>query len=86
MIRFVLVSGFLGLCGLTLAFGSEKQSGTTVRMTASFQNGVNEYAGTIDSEIWALAPTTILDGNGNASADADNDDGNATPLGFGQIV
>ncbi len=80
MIRFVLVSGFLGLCGLTLVFGSEKQSGTAVRMTASFQNGVNDYSGTIDSEIWALAPTTILDGNGNASADADNDGGESQVL------
>jgi hypothetical protein len=42
---------------------------------ASFRNGVNGYTGTVDSEIWALAPTTILDGNPNASSDADNDGG-----------
>jgi len=41
----------------------------------SFRNGVDGYAGTVDSEIWALAPTTILDGNPNASSDADNDGG-----------
>jgi hypothetical protein len=42
---------------------------------AAFRNGVDGYAGTVDSEIWALAPTTILDGNPNASSDADNDGG-----------
>lgn len=40
-----------------------------------FQAGVNNYRGTIDSEIWALAPTTLLDKNSNASTDANNDGG-----------
>jgi len=74
MIRDVLLSGLLLLSGLTLIFGEENPHGNA-RVTTSFQNGVNGYSGTIDSEIWALAPTTILDGNGNASTDADNDGG-----------
>lgn len=41
----------------------------------SFQNGVDHYAGTIDTEIWALAPATFLESNPNASSDADNDGG-----------
>ena len=72
MIRSVLVGGLLLMSGINLTVGSEKSPGNAI-VTASFRNGVDEYSGTIDSEIWALAPTTILDGNGNASADADND-------------
>ncbi len=41
----------------------------------SFQQGVDGYTGTIDTEIWALAPNTILADNPNASSDADNDGG-----------
>jgi len=52
----------------------------TDRRTVSFQDGVNSYKGTVDSEIWALAPTTILDGNPNASSDADNDGGESQVL------
>lgn len=43
--------------------------------TYEFQQGVNKYEGTVDTEIWALAPTTLLDKNGNASTDANNDGG-----------
>jgi hypothetical protein len=51
-----------------------------VKQTISFQNGVNEYAGTVDLEIWAVAPNTCLNGNINASADADNDGGESQVL------
>ncbi|MCA9126463.1 MAG: DNRLRE domain-containing protein [Planctomycetales bacterium] len=40
-----------------------------------FQQGVNGYAGTVDTEIWALATKTILNANPNASSDANNDGG-----------
>lgn len=46
----------------------------------SFQNGVDRYAGTVDTEIWALAPTTFLESNPNASSDADNDGGESQVL------
>ena len=46
----------------------------------TFQQGVNGYAGTIDTEIWALATTTILSANPNASSDANNDGGESQVL------
>ena len=79
MIRSVLVGGLILMSGVSLTVGSEKSSGNA-KVTASFRNGVDGYSGTIDSEIWALAPTTILEGNGNASADADNDGGESQVL------
>jgi hypothetical protein len=48
--------------------------------TMSFQEGVDGYAGTIDTEIWAVAPNTILEGNPSASSDADNDGGESQVL------
>src|SRR5262245_29812996 len=50
------------------------------RATLTFQQGVNGYAGTIDIEIWAVAPNTCLEGNPNASSDADNDGGESQIL------
>ncbi len=46
----------------------------------TFQNGVDQYSGTIDTEIWALAPSTFLESNPNASSDADNDGGESQVL------
>ena len=46
----------------------------------SFQQGVDGYAGAVDTEIWALATTTILDSNPNASSDANNDGGESQVL------
>jgi hypothetical protein len=45
-----------------------------------FQQGVDGYQGTVDTEIWALAPSTILESNGNASSDANNDGGESQVL------
>lgn len=50
------------------------------RTTVSFQQGVNGYSGTVDTEIWALAVNTILESNPNASSDADNDGGESQVL------
>lgn len=61
----------LPLLGQTTTEVSETQS----TRTYEFQQGVSEYEGTVDTEIWALAPTTLLDKNGNASTDANNDGG-----------
>lgn len=46
----------------------------------TFQDGVERYSGTVDSEIWALAPATFLESNPNASSDADNDGGESQVL------
>ncbi len=45
-----------------------------------FQQGTDDYAGTVDTEIWALASKTILNANPNASSDADNDGGESQVL------
>lgn len=50
------------------------------RRTVSFQQGVDGYQGTVDTEIWALATTTILEANPNASSDANNDGGESQVL------
>jgi hypothetical protein len=51
-----------------------------ILQSRSFQNGVEDYKGTVDAEIWALAPTTFLSDNPNASSDADNDGGESQVL------
>jgi hypothetical protein len=50
------------------------------RQTVTFQQGVNGYTGTVDLEIWAVAPHTCLEGNINVSSDADNDGGESQVL------
>lgn len=46
----------------------------------SFQNGFDGYEGTVDTEIWALAPKTFLHKNPNASSDSNNDGGESQVL------
>jgi hypothetical protein len=56
-------------------------------MTAAFQQGVNDYASAVDTEIWALAANTILESNPNASSDANNDGGESQVLlRFDEII
>lgn len=55
-------------------------SGSPSRKTISFQSGVAGYDNTVDIELWALAPTTVLDSNPNASSDANNDGGESQIL------
>jgi hypothetical protein len=50
------------------------------RQTLTFQQGVDGYLGTVDLEIWAVAPHTCLEGNINVSSDADNDGGESQVL------
>lgn len=71
-------------CMIVQAEGPEESGALQV---ASFRNGENGYTGTVDSEIWALAPTTILEDNPNASTDADNDGGESqVVMRFNDIV
>jgi len=69
---------FTGLA--LLAFSGFVVSAPPTSQTLSFQQGVNGYVGTVDTEIWALATTTILAANPNASSDANNDGGESQVL------
>jgi len=66
------------LAGLTTLARAEDPASPSIR--ASFRTGENKYNSTIDLELWALAPTTILDSNPNATADANNDGGESQVL------
>jgi hypothetical protein len=70
-----VVAATLCLAALTFVRSTEPK-----RTTLSFQQGVDGYFGAVDTEIWALAPTTILDSNPNASTDANNDGGESQVL------
>ena len=63
-----------------VAFAGLVDSAPPVSRTLAFQEGVNDYVGTVDTEIWALATTTILAANPNASSDANNDGGESQVL------
>jgi hypothetical protein len=78
----IVVSLLVGYALLALASASVRgdESGTTEDRVVSFQQGVAGFAGTKDTEIWALAPKTILTANPNASSDADNDGGESQVL------
>jgi hypothetical protein len=67
---------------LLLAAFAEPKGGAPAddKQTLTIQQGVNGYAGTVDVEIWAVAPNTCLEGNPNASSDADNDGGESQIL------
>jgi hypothetical protein len=65
---------------LCLAEALSAGAASSRRASVSFQQGVNGYSGTVDTEIWALAPTIILESNPNASSDADNDGGESQVL------
>ena len=67
------------LAGGVLATRAEKKA-EPAKATITFQDGAEDYAGTVDTEIWAVAPNTILDGNINASSDANNDGGESQVL------
>lgn len=69
----LLITGFV-VWGDLSAQGPAKLP-KPARLTQSFQDGVDSYAGTVDVEIWAVSPNTCLEGNVNASSDADNDGG-----------
>jgi hypothetical protein len=58
-----------------LSLAIDPASGSSEAKEISFQQGVNGYQGTVDTEVWALAPKTLLHENPNASTDANNDGG-----------
>jgi hypothetical protein len=76
--RFALVPLLAALVAGVPAISADAPNANT--RTVTFQDGANGYRGTIDLEIWAVAPNTCLNGNPNASADADNDGGESQVL------
>ena len=68
------------LLGVAVALAPAADPAPAGRLTATFQQGVDGYAGTVDIEIWAVAPNTCLEGNINVSSDADNDGGESQIL------
>lgn len=70
---FLLRLGAVGWCLTGAVFAADPTGVQCV--TVTFQQGVNGYVGTVDTEIWQLAATTILESNPNLSTDADNDGG-----------
>ncbi len=74
-----LKSGYLAAMAIWL-IPIVVQSAPPADRTLTFQQGVNGYTGTVDTEIWALATTTILSANPNASSDANNDGGESQVL------
>jgi hypothetical protein len=69
--------GLVTLCMCKPLAGSDGDASTH---QITFQQGVNGYSGTVDLEVWALAPKTILNDNPNASSDANNDGGESQVL------
>jgi hypothetical protein len=56
-------------------------------VTLSFRTGVDGYVGTVDAEVWALAPTTILNANPQVTSDSNNDGGESQVLmRFDEII
>lgn len=75
------------LTGLLVALAAVLGGDASETISASFQQGVDGYQGVVDTEIWALAGTTILESNSNASSDANNDGGESQVLlKFNDIV
>jgi hypothetical protein len=65
---------------LTAVAGQKSDTPPDGKQTLRFQQGVSGYGGTVDVEIWAVAPNTCLEGNPNASSDSDNDGGESQVL------
>ncbi len=81
MILSLTIWSLLWFVGQPFEDGSQPKSPSETSVTRiSFQEGVDGYRGTVDTEIWALAPNTILDANPNASSDANNDGGESQVL------
>lgn len=84
-----VLSGLIALSAVLVVKLLEEQPASVSAKVEirSFRDGENGYNGTVDSEIWALAPTTILESNPNASTDSDNDGGESqVVLRFDGIV
>ncbi|MGL6076315.1 MAG: DNRLRE domain-containing protein [Fimbriiglobus sp.] len=66
--------------GLFAISSKADQNPSPAKKRLVFQQGVNGFKGTVDTEIWAVSPNTILEANINASSDSDNDGGESQVL------
>lgn len=84
LLRTEWICMIVAICtACTLAAQAEdpvKSNCDSPKREIAFQQGINGYEGTVDTEIWALAVKTILNANPNASSDADNDGGESQVL------
>ncbi len=71
------LSALVGNCSAEDTSPKRLADGT---LEVTFQQGVNGYESTVDTEVWALATKTILNANPNASSDANNDGGESQVL------
>jgi hypothetical protein len=82
-----LTSFAIGLGGAMAQEKISKSDANHKTTTVSFRQGVEGYKGTVDAEVWALAPTTILNSNPQVTSDANNDGGESQVLmRFDQII
>lgn len=75
---FVGTSLLLIVGGAALLAAGEAKKASATRVT--FQEGVNDYKGTIDTELWEVAPTKVLEKQGTMTSDADNGGGESQVL------
>lgn len=86
--KYSIIASFsarLVLCALCACIVAQEKSAhekaaTVDTRKVEFQQGVAGYDKSVDTEIWALAPNTILESNPNASSDANNDGGESQVL------
>ena len=72
---------FVMLCATLVGFVVRPALGEEKKPTkVSFCQGKEGYDGTVDAEVWALAPNTILKNNPQVTSDANNDGGESQVL------
>lgn len=76
-VSFVRFATIVSLC---LLAGQSAATAADAEHEVSYQHGVAGYVGTLDIEVWELAPKTILNSNPNATCDANNDGGESQVL------
>lgn len=64
--------------GAALLPAGEAKKSSATRVT--FQEGVEDYKGTVDTELWEVAPTKVLEKQGTMTSDADNGGGESQVL------
>lgn len=77
--RYAGAGSLLILFAATAFLGAgEAKKNHGVRL--SFQQGVGGYQGTVDTELWEVAPTKVLEKQGTMTSDADNGGGESQVL------
>jgi len=76
---FVLV-GFGVAAPTAIQPAGESPSPARERRTLSFQQGVDGFKGTVDTELWAVSPNRVMEKEETMTTDADNDGGESQIL------